>query len=48
MTREELDERLKRAAEARRILRRASIKLMALGEQLMREREAARHADRSG
>jgi hypothetical protein len=38
MSPQEIDERLRLAAEARRALRRATIKLMAFGEQLLRER----------
>ena len=38
MSPEEIDERLRRAAEARRVLRRATLKLMAFGEQLLRDR----------
>jgi hypothetical protein len=38
MSPEEIDERLRRAAEARRTLRRATLKLMAFGEELLRNR----------
>lgn len=38
MSPEEINERLRRAAEARRVLRRATLKLMAFGEQLLRNR----------
>jgi hypothetical protein len=44
MSPEEIDERLRYAAEARRTLRRATLKLMALGEQLLRDRPPPSHA----
>jgi hypothetical protein len=46
ITREELNERLQRGAEIRRTLRRASLKLMALGKQMMAT-WAAEKRDRS-
>jgi len=45
MSRDELEQRLQRAAELRRTLRRASLRLMAFGEGLLRARYAS---DRDG
>jgi hypothetical protein len=42
ITRAEIDERLRRADELRRKLRRATRELMALGEQILRQRDDAR------
>ncbi|HEY4057415.1 MAG TPA: hypothetical protein VGM39_12445 [Kofleriaceae bacterium] len=46
ITREELNERLRRGAELRRTLRRASLKLMSFGKELL-EKRAAERRDRS-
>ena len=45
LTQAEIQERLDRAAEARRTIRRATIKLMELGQQALAARERARIAD---
>ncbi len=42
ITREELEQRLRRASEVRRALRRATNRFLAFGEQLMRERYPAK------
>jgi len=47
LTRTEIDEMLRRADEARRILRRTTRELAAFGEQLLRSRDRTQDADRS-
>jgi len=45
MSRDELEQRLRRAVEVRRALRRATNRLMTFGEALLRSREAAPKPD---
>jgi hypothetical protein len=45
MSREELEQRLRRAVEVRRTLRRASLRLMKFGEELLRARYGASKSD---
>lgn len=42
MSQEEINERLRLAAEARRKIRRATLKLMEFGEKLLKERKPLR------